>query len=305
MKRTVVLVLPLLLLLAAALFYRQEERPAGEYLVYLLAEPDAAAGGDALRGVNLDLELPEDAAAVDRATAIVEQLVAGVGGQGSPFPEGTQLQSLSIRGQRAYVDFNARYAALTGIDLSLADYCVTLSLTQMEEISAVTITAGGREIAYRGDQVLMEGDVLLSNMEDVIDSVPAVLYFADEEGNLAAEERVLELYEGDTVAEELLSALLEGPQERDRYPLLPETFTVAAVRVEDRTCYLSLPGQSVDSLPEDAGQQERVLQSIARSIYDSIETVDELRILVDGKEVTAFGKVPVASVAFRPDEPET
>ena len=305
MKRTVVLVLPLLLLLVAALFYRQEERPAGEYLVYLLAEPDAAAGGDALRGVDLDLELPEDAAAVDRATAIVEQLVAGVGGQGSPFPEGTQLQSLSIRGQRAYVDFNARYAALTGIDLSLADYCVTLSLTQMEEISAVTITAGGREIAYRGDQVLMEGDVLLSNMEDVIDSVPAVLYFADEEGNLAAEERVLELYEGDTVAEELLSALLEGPQERDRYPLLPETFTVAAVRVEDRTCYLSLPGQSVDSLPEDAGQQERVLQSIARSIYDSIETVDELRILVDGKEVTAFGKVPVASVAFRPDEPET
>ena len=31
----------------------------------------------------------------------------------------------------------------------------------------------------------------------------------------------------------------------------------------------------------------------------------ELRILVDGKEVTVFGKVPVASVAFRPDEPET
>ena len=304
-KRYAALLLPLVLLVVMTLLHRQEEQPAGGYLLYFLSDLEQSGGGDALMGVDMDLELPEGASAVEKAAAIIQHLIAGVGGQGSPFPEGTELQSISIRGQRAYVDFNARYASLTGIDLSLADYCVTLSLTQLEEISAVSITANGREITYRDNQVLMEGDVLLSNMEDVIESVAAVLYFVNEEGELASENRVLELYEGDTLAEELLSALLEGPQEQDRYPIIPEEFVITAVWVEDRTCYLSLPQQSIDSLPEKTVWQERILESIAYSIYDSIDTVDEIRILVGGKEVTDFGKVPVESVSIRPDEAVT
>ena len=142
--------------------------------------------------------------------------------------------------------------------------------------------------------------MLLSTMEDVIDSVVVQLYFATEAGNLQPEERVLELYEGELLAEKLISALLDGPQEEDLYALIPEEFIVNTIRVENRTCYLSLPAESVMLLPEDVRQQELILQSIAYSIY-SMEGVDELRIIVDGQEVSQFGQVPVEEFAFRPD----
>ena len=301
MKRAVALILPLILLLGFAACRHQEEVQAEEgYLLYFRADLERAGGADAITGVRVDLGLDEDASTADIARAMIQQLIEGAGGVYSPLPEGTELQSISIKGRRAYVDFNIRYASLTGMALSLADYCTTLTLTQLEEISSVTITANGRELPYRSSQVLQEGDVLLSTMEDVIDSVAVQLYFVTEDGALQPEERVLELYEGELLAEKLISALLEGPQEKDLYPIIPEGFVVNAIRVENRTCYLSLPEQSIASLPEDLRQQELVLQSIAYSIY-SMDGVDELRIIVDGQEVSRFGQVPVEKVAIRPD----
>ena len=299
MKRLVALLLPVLILLGFALLYRQEETPQkGDALVYLLAE-EGAAGGDAIAGYYVDLGLEESATPQERGEAIVETLISGVPGGRSPLPSGVYLRSISIQGSRAYVDFSSRYSSLTGIDLSLADYCITLSLTQLDAVSSVSITSMGREIFYRDNQVLMEQDVLLSTMGDVIETVHVTLYFVNEDHQLAGEPRALDLYEGQSPAESLMSALLEGPQTLVR--LLPEEFTISGVRVEEGVCYLSLPQRSIDILPEDPAEQRLMLQSIAYSLY-SLDTVEELRILVDGQEVEAFGQVPVEEFLFRPEE---
>ena len=42
-----------------------------------------------------------------------------------------------------------------------------------------------------------------------------------------------------------------------------------------------------------------MLWSLADSLY-SIGSVEELRLLADGEELTAFGMIPVESVASRP-----
>ena len=140
MKRAAALILPLFLLLGFAACRHQEEIQAEEgYQLYFCADLEKAGGADAITAVQVDLDLEEDASAEEIARAMIQQLIDGAGGVTSPLPEGTELQSLSIKGRRAYVDFNFRYASLTGMDLSLADYCVTLTLTQLEEISAVSL----------------------------------------------------------------------------------------------------------------------------------------------------------------------
>ena len=57
--------------------------------------------------------------------ALMEALLAGPDepSLSSPIPEGTALKSLKVSGRRAQIDLSAQYARLTGIDLSLADYC--------------------------------------------------------------------------------------------------------------------------------------------------------------------------------------
>ena len=65
-------------------------------------------------------------------------------------------------------------------------------------IAVVGITVRGQELAYRDTQTFTARDVLLSSNEDVIGTVPVTLYFLNEAGKLAPEERTLDLYEGDT-----------------------------------------------------------------------------------------------------------
>ena len=212
-----------------------------------------------------------------------------------------ELQDIAIQGHRVYVDLSRSYGSLTGIQLSLADYCITLSLTQLEDLASVTITAGGQELPYRTSQVLMEQDVLLSTMDDVIETVTVSLYFADGEGVLTAEERTLEVYEGETLAESTMAALLDGPQEWELHAIIPDGFWINGVRVEEGVCILSLPSDALALLPEEREAQEQILLSIAKTIY-SWGTVDEIQLLVDGEPSTSFGEVPVEEVQFRPVE---
>lgn len=295
--------LALLLALLCTACARPEEPESGEgHLVYFLSPEDTAAGGDAITGVQVALDIPEGADVTAQATAVVEALLAGTEGYETPLRD-VWLRGITVIGRRAYVDFSSSYAALTGIRLSLADYCVTLSLTQLEGISAVTITAGGRELFYRDSAVLMGRDVLLSNMEDVLETVPVTLYFQNDQGELAAEQRLIQLYEGQTLAESLLDALLAGPEERGLLPVIPEGFVVNGVRVDEGVCYLSVPGKSLEALPETEEAQRMLLWSIGRSLY-SIETVDEICILADGELLEQFGLVSADLIRFRPETAE-
>ena len=214
----------------------------------------------------------------------VERLLAGAsdGGLASPLPEGTQLLELEIRDRTAYVDLSSGFNQLVGVGLSMADYCLTLSLTGLDGIGAVRITAQGRPVGQQPKQVFYERDVLLSTMDDVLQTVDVTLYFLSGSGTLAGEKRTLSLYEGQTLAESLAAALLEGPENRELSRVIPEGFSFNYVRVDSGVCYVSLPAAALELLPEDGERQALILQSLARSLY-SRETVEELRLLVDGE----------------------
>lgn len=304
MKRLLPIALCLALLLTGCASGKNDrEYQEGDHVIYLLADEREAAGEDAILPLYTQLDLPEDASAEETASALVERLIQGSASGESPFRKGTTLQSLTIQGRRAYVDFASYYTEEGGITRSLADYCLTLTLTQLDEISAVSVTVMGRELPDRDKQILMERDVLLSTMGDVIETVPVTLYFYDANGALVAEERELDLYEGQSLAESLIIALLDGPAVEGHQSVLPEGFSVNAIRVEEGACYLSLPSQSIEVLPESVQAQEEILWALANSIY-SMEGVGELHILVDGEEIFSFGEADISEVAIRPDEQE-
>ena len=297
MKKWIGSLLAALLVLGAAGCAAAQPEPETGYRIYQLANPQSAAGADAITAVLTELPVAEDASLEEKAEAVVEAVLE----TGGSLWQRVELQDIAIQGHRVYVDLSRSYGSLTGIQLSLADYCITLSLTQLEDLASVTITAGGQELPYRTSQVLMEQDVLLSTMDDVIETVTVSLYFADGEGVLTAEERTLEVYEGETLAESTMAALLDGPQEWELHAIIPDGFWINGVRVEEGVCILSLPSDALALLPEEREAQEQILLSIAKTIY-SWGTVDEIQLLVDGEPSTSFGQVPVEEVQFRPVE---
>ncbi len=186
------------------------------------------------------------------------------------------------------MDFSRQYARLAGIDLTLADYCVTLTLTQLDGVNAVSITSGGRELPYRETQTLTAADPLLSMREDALRPITVSLYFLDPtSGALRAEKRALALYEGQTRVNALLEALAQGPESDALAALLPEEFTVLSARVEEGTCYLNLPSDA------DLGISPRqTVESLVLSLC-SLDTVERVQIVVDGEIAAQLNGVNV------------
>lgn len=300
-KRLTALLLALALLLGLGACGLSEPQEEGIlYPIYYLAREKDARGGDRVRVSRQRLDVAEDASLEEKAAAVVERLLAGPedGAMDSPVPADVGLLSVEARNQCAYVDLTENYSQLSGVELTLANYCLTLSLTALEGVDAVTVTAQGRALVQQPKRVLFERDVLLSTMDDVLQTVEVFLYFPTAEGQLVGEKRTLELYEGQTLSENLVAALMAGPENRELLPALPEDFVVNAIRVESGVCYLNLSAASLATLPEDEASQRRILRSLADSLY-SIRTIRELRLLADGKELLRFGSIPVEEVAVR------
>ena len=276
MKRVTCLILTLLLVLSAVGCAATEEPVEGLTLYGLTAE-DARLGGDIISGDTVLPweELPDDRE--EQVQTVMEHLMQDGEGYLSPLPENVLLRSVAMSGSTACVDLSVGYTFLSGMELTVADYCITLSLTQLTGVYAVRITAEGREIAHRSKQTLLAGDVLLSSMDDVVRTLTAKLYFLNEEGRLESEERLLTQYEGESGAQVVLDALMEGPESDALLPLLPEGFVGMTARMESGVCHLNIPGESMKLLRED----DEVLRAVARSLL-STEGIRQVELYVDG-----------------------
>ena len=286
-----------LLLCAAALLSGcargGESQQGTAYSLYFLeADLESVPGGDALRAETVYLE--EDLGTTALAEALVERLLEGPSDATleNPIPAGTSLLSLELNGAYAKVDLSSNYRSLSGVALTLADYAITLTLTQLPQIAIVSITVRGQDLAYRDTQTFTARDVLLSSNEDVIGTVPATLYFLDEEGRLTPEERTLDLYEGDTQVSAVARALELGPENRSLRLVQPEEFQVKSVWLEEDVCYVNLSSSQLETLPEET-DMPMILQALALSLC-SLDTVSDVRFLVDGDFAAEYGGASIA-----------
>lgn len=286
-----------LLLCAAALLSGcargGESQQGTAYSLYFLeADLESVPGGDALRAETVYLE--EDLGTTALAEALVERLLEGPSDATleNPIPAGTSLLSLELNGAYAKVDLSSNYRSLSGVALTLADYAITLTLTQLPQIAIVSITVRGQDLAYRDTQTFTARDVLLSSNEDVIGTVPATLYFLDEEGRLTPEERTLDLYEGDTQVSAVARALELGPENRSLRLVQPEEFQVKSVWLEEDVCYVNLSSSQLETLLEET-DMPMILQALALSLC-SLDAVSEVRFLVDGDFAAEYGGASIA-----------
>ena len=226
MKRKLIVLTALALVLLALAGCGVVQKEQEGLRLYYAASLDTHRGGDAIDSVTIDWDELPQGDQVARAESVLALLMGMCQEKGfqSPIPDGTTLRSVTIIGGTACVDFSGSYGQLSGMALTIADYCVALSLTQLEGIYAVRITVNEQELAYRDNDLFLAGDVLLTSMDDVVQTLTARLYFPNSDGVLTAEERLLTQYEGQSAADVVLSALGDGPSGDDLQPLaeLPE-----------------------------------------------------------------------------------
>lgn len=300
MSRFFALLLCGLMLLTSGCAYAavSSQRGEGDYeLFFREADLSSVPGGDALRPEIIHLEEDQRQDPQKVAQTLLTALLDGPTDESlcSTIPPGTTLLSLELDGSLARVDLSAAYRSLSGISLALADYSIAMTLTQLREITAVTITVRGQQLAYRDKQTFTAQDVLLSSNEDVISTVKATLYFPDQSGELVPEERTLDLYEGDTQADTVVKALGAGPLDKTLSNALPDGFRVQSIWLEDDICYVNLPSAALEALTEKDAL-ETGLNALRRSLL-SLDAVETVRFLVDGSFQNTYGGVQLPADA--------
>ncbi len=281
MKRKLIVLtaLALVLLTLAGCGVVQKEQEG--LRLYYAASLDTHRGGDAIDSVTIDWDELPQGDQVARAESVLALLMGMCQEKGfqSPIPAGTTLRSVTIIGGTACVDFSGSYGQLSGMALTIADYCVALSLTQLEGIYAVRITVNEQELAYRDNDLFLAGDVLLTSMDDVVRTLTARLYFPNSDGDLDAEERLLTQYEGQSAADVVLSALGDGPSDDDLQPLAEKGLSGMTVRMDNGVCQLNVASASMEELEDDTARQ--LLLCVTQSLQ-SLEGISSVQLYIDG-----------------------
>ena len=117
--------------------------------------------------------------------------------------------------------------------------------------------------------------MLFSSTEDVVGRVAATLYFLNEEGQLTAEERTLDLYEGDTQVSAVVRAAAANPVTPGLRSALPGDFQVESVWLEEDICYVNF---IISGRTEDL---TLALAALERSLL-SLDTVEDVQFLQGG-----------------------
>ena len=278
-KRIVLTALALVLLALAGCGVVQKEQEG--LRLYYAASLDTHRGGDAIDSVTIDWDELPQGDQVARAESVLALLMGMCQEKGfqSPIPVGTTLRSVTIIGGTACVDFSSSYGQLSGMALTIADYCVALSLTQLDGIYAVRITVNEQELAYRDNDLFLAGDVLLTSMDDVVQTLTARLYFPNSDGVLTAEERLLTQYEGQSAADVVLSALGDGPSDDDLQPLAEKGLSGMTVRMDNGVCQLNVASASMEELEDDTARQ--LLLCVTQSLQ-SLEGISSVQLYIDG-----------------------
>ena len=282
--------------------------PAGDgegsaYEVYFAAALPDSGADDPVQGPAVQWEtrrLPQDA---DVLSGLVECLLSGPVSDGlrSPFPDGVYQRSApTLTDGVCEVDLSERYGGLSGVDLTIADYCIALTLCQVEGVEAVSILVEGEPISYRDHQLLRESDAVLSSAEDEPVYLSADLCFLREEGGLAMEHRELLVPSGSAPESVLLQALLAGPETEGLSAPLSGEVRVIDLWVNDSgICYVNFDAAFLSNQPTSASHARLTLYAIVNTLCQ-LPNVDAVAFLVEGESISDYGGV-AADVPLEPN----
>lgn len=255
----------------------------------------------------VDLDAPRHSAqavawkktASDTVEALVSELLTGPGEDGLArlFPEGTELTGWTLQDGMLSLEFSEEYDTLSGAGRTLADYCLTLTLCQLEQVDKVSILTenGGSERRECSPE-----DVIFTGAEEEPRQISVALYFPRALGKgLGLETRELTLTEGDDLYEMIAAALVKGPTDPDLQTYLPSSTVLLSVRVDDGVCYVNFSSDLLIRAPGGETERNLLLYSVVDTM-GNLDSVNAVQILVDGDLLPEFGGMET-SLPLEPD----
>lgn len=296
MKKILALMLALLCLSGCALVEQKTEESAGEYGIWYAVD-EGREGSDHSAVVEFESrpwkELPS-------AQTLLENLFARPRSPEltSPFPAGVKVLDHRMDAESGilHVNLSEQYGSLSGFDLTVADYCIAMTMCQIPWVTSVRILVEGEPIPYRNRQNIKMTDVLLEGIEEQPETFMAVLYFPDRDNQgLNVEYRQVER-SSDSAVEIVMTELLRGPVGIDANWALPEGTQILGLSVSGTVCQVDLSNEFVDNAPQGGLGPVTALYALVNTLCAQ-GGIGQVRVLVEGTPLQNYHGMAISNPA--------
>ena len=273
-----------ILFLLAACVGSKNSSVGSEISVYRVIKPEYLNSGELVRAEKLTLnenaELIQSAANAFVSYPKDDETVCAL-------PEGVEITAAEQNGVVAILTLNDAYKALRGIDKTLADYCLTLTMCSLPGINYVSIYVGEEIVESR----LSPDGIVLENTAVSADEVGVRVYFPNASGSgLGYEYRTVTVSKDSSAERLVMDALLSGPESKDLSPALGDDCVLLAVYTSGSICTVSFAEGFLSNENLSDSQIKLSLYSIVNSLT-SLSDVAGVQFLIEGKPIQSIGDI--------------
>ena len=262
----------------------QTPESSGIFFYYRYAQTMDFKAGAASLGTETHTLYPED----PEIPALLGDYLSGpnTAELKAALPEDTMLAGLKQEGETLTVRLMGGYEKLTGIDRTLADACLTLTLTQLEGVEQVVLCGGQQSEAeapcYRPE------DFAILDVSSSVSSMSVKLYFADTNDRyLLPELRQTEPTDVTGAAEFVVDQLIAGPAEEGHGPVMPRGARRLNLRVENGLCLLDLSAEFVAEKPATEAGEWMTVYALVNSLTE-LEGIESVQLLCEGSPISYY-----------------
>ena len=213
----------------------------------------------------------------------------------SPFPHGTRVLDVETSDQTMTLKMSGEYFTLMGVEMSIANCCLANTVCAYFNLESVTLMDETESIQLEAKP----GQYVLSNslQDDMTETF--VVYFADSEYRyLNSETRDATLSENETEMAYVMRKLLEGPENEQLKPIIPEGAEILGISSSEGICTVNFSHEFYENRLDDTYGAYMTIYGITNTLT-GLDGIEAVQFLVEGEAVDHYGLFPLGQPVTR------
>lgn len=240
--------------------------------VYRLIAPEYRSSGQIMSNETVNVKKGEDLlhAALNSLDEQPksQQLV-------SALPDGVRILSYSLEDGELHLELSEEYLDLSGMEKTLADYGLALTLCKFDEVETVSVYVDGEAVSQRIDP---EKAMLFDTESDPYNKQVKLYFSTIGSEYMNYEYHSLSVDEGASLEKVIIEELLRGPNSEELYSYIPQGTELLYVSTSDGVCTVVLSDMFFSNRPASARGERQALYSLVNSLT-SIAEIEKVKIL--------------------------
>lgn len=199
-------------------------------------------------------------------------------------PDDVELLSWTSDSGLVTLELSESFLSLAPMERTAAVFAAVLTLCQLDEVDAVSITVGGETLYHALDAE----DALLQDTDSDPYTRRLRLYFASADGQwLASEYHSLSLDDDSDLERYVMEELLRGPNDPELHSAIPEGTELLSCRTEGGVCTVDLGAAFLENKPTTALGERLAVWSIVNSLT-ALADVESVQLLCQGQAIETY-----------------